>query len=147
MPSSIRTIAITNRGLTSGPRSGSTNVCLALSLAPGTPPRLPRRMAALHTSGDTLVGVSDRPHRRLRGLRARASGSGPAGESVQRPRRSLVWRVATPLIGLLSGALFVISAHSSDGTDLRPGRFVDLASLVQYDATRVDSLKSQVSDL
>ncbi len=104
-------------------------------------------MASLHTSRDTLVGVSDRPHRRLRGLRARASGSGPAGEGVQRPRRSLVWRVATPLIGLLSGALFVISAHSSEGTDLRPGRFVDLASLVQYDATRVDALKSQVSDL
>jgi uncharacterized protein YlxW (UPF0749 family) len=50
-------------------------------------------------------------------------------------------------VGLLSGALFVISAHSSEGTDLRPGRFTDLASMVQYDATRVDTLKSRVSDL
>ncbi len=58
-----------------------------------------------------------------------------------------MWRVATPLVGLLSGALFVISAHSSEGTDLRPGRFTDLASMVQYDATRVDGLKSTVSDL
>ena len=104
-------------------------------------------MASLHTSRDTLVGVSDRPQRRLPGLRAPEPAPGSPEAARQRPRRSLVWRVATPLVGLLSGALFVISAHSSEGTDLRPGRFVDLASLVQYDATRVDSLKSQVSDL
>ncbi len=47
----------------------------------------------------------------------------------------------------MSGALFVVSAHSSEGTDLRPGRFTDLASMVQYDATRVDGLKAKVSDL
>jgi uncharacterized protein YlxW (UPF0749 family) len=58
-----------------------------------------------------------------------------------------VWRVATPLVGLLSGALFVISAHSSEGTDLRPGRFTDLASMVRYDATQVDALRSHVTDL
>jgi uncharacterized protein YlxW (UPF0749 family) len=59
----------------------------------------------------------------------------------------MAWRVATPVVGLLSGALFVVSAHSSEGTDLRPGRFSDLASLVQYDATRVDGLKQRVADL
>jgi uncharacterized protein YlxW (UPF0749 family) len=59
----------------------------------------------------------------------------------------LAWRVATPLVGLLSGALFVVSAHSSEGTDLRPGRFTDLASLVQYDANRVDALRQRVADL
>jgi uncharacterized protein YlxW (UPF0749 family) len=48
---------------------------------------------------------------------------------------------------VLSGALFVVSAHSSEGTDLRPGRFTDLASMVRYDATRVDGLKGRVSDL
>jgi uncharacterized protein YlxW (UPF0749 family) len=58
-----------------------------------------------------------------------------------------VWRVATPLVGLLSGALFVISAHSSEGTDLRPGRFTDLASMVRYDANQVDALRSHVTDL
>ncbi len=51
------------------------------------------------------------------------------------------------MVGLVSGALFVVSAHSSEGTDLRPGRFTDLASMVQYDATRVDGLKAKVSDL
>src|SRR3954454_17148055 len=64
-----------------------------------------------------------------------------------RPHRALAWRVATPVVGLLSGALFVVSAHSSEGTDLRPGRFTDLASVVRYDATRVDGLKSKVSNL
>jgi uncharacterized protein YlxW (UPF0749 family) len=59
----------------------------------------------------------------------------------------MAWRVATPLVGVLSGALFVVSAHSSEGTDLRPGRFTDLASMVRYDATRVDDLNSQVRDL
>jgi uncharacterized protein YlxW (UPF0749 family) len=63
------------------------------------------------------------------------------------PRRSWLWRVATPVVGLLSGALFVVSAHSSEGTDLRPGRFTDLASLVQYDANREAALKERVADL
>jgi uncharacterized protein YlxW (UPF0749 family) len=59
----------------------------------------------------------------------------------------VAWRVATPVVGLLSGALFVVSAHSSEGTDLRPGRFTDLASMVRYDAARVDSLNGRVADL
>jgi uncharacterized protein YlxW (UPF0749 family) len=59
----------------------------------------------------------------------------------------VAWRVATPVVGLLSGALFVTSAHSSEGTDLRPGRFTDLASMARYDAARVDTLRSRVTDL
>jgi len=51
------------------------------------------------------------------------------------------------VVGLLVGALFVVSAHSSEGTDLRPGRFTDLASLVRSDAARVDALKQRVADL
>jgi uncharacterized protein YlxW (UPF0749 family) len=64
-----------------------------------------------------------------------------------RPHRALAWRVATPVVGLLSGALFVVSAHSSEGTDLRPGRFTDLASLVRYDANRVAGFQRQISQL
>jgi uncharacterized protein YlxW (UPF0749 family) len=63
------------------------------------------------------------------------------------PRRSLVWRLATPVVGLLVGALFVVSAHSSEGTDLRPGRYTDLASLVRGDAARVETLRQRVADL
>jgi uncharacterized protein YlxW (UPF0749 family) len=64
-----------------------------------------------------------------------------------RPHRPLAWRLATPVVGLLSGALFVVSAHSSEGTDLRPGRFTDLASLVRYDANRVAGFQRQISQL
>jgi len=66
---------------------------------------------------------------------------------ASRPHRALAWRVATPVVGLLSGALFVVSAHSSEGTDLRPGRFTDLASLVRYDANRVAGYQRQISQL
>jgi uncharacterized protein YlxW (UPF0749 family) len=41
----------------------------------------------------------------------------------------------------------VVSAHSSEGTDLRPGRFPDLASMVRYDASRVDALTQRVAEL
>ena len=41
----------------------------------------------------------------------------------------------------------MVSAHSSEGTDLRPGRFPDLASMVRYDATRVDALTQRVAEL
>jgi uncharacterized protein YlxW (UPF0749 family) len=58
-----------------------------------------------------------------------------------------MWRVATPLVGLLSGALFVVSARSSEGTDLRPGRFTDLASLVRYDANRVVGFQRLIAEL
>jgi uncharacterized protein YlxW (UPF0749 family) len=66
---------------------------------------------------------------------------------VPRPHRPLGWRLATPVVGLLSGALFVVSAHSSEGTDLRPGRFTDLASLVKYDANRVAGFQRQIAQL
>ena len=57
---------------------------------------------------------------------------GPEG---QRPRgRSLAWRIGTPAVVLLSGALFATSAVDSDGTDLRPGRYSDLASVVNTEA-------------
>ncbi|MFZ2015020.1 MAG: DUF881 domain-containing protein [Nocardioides sp.] len=102
--------------------------------------------------------MTDRPPRRLPGLRRwpaagqdsssyDAAEGGPAPVPQPRPRRSLVWRVATPLVGLLVGTLFVVSAHSSEGTDLRPGRFTDLASMVRSDASSVDALKKRVADI
>ncbi|MCM3516479.1 DUF881 domain-containing protein [Nocardioides sp. P86] len=61
--------------------------------------------------------------------------------------RPLAWRVGTPLVVLLSGSLFVISAQSSEGTDLRPGRYTDLSSLVGAEADRYDELRQRVQDL
>ena len=65
-----------------------------------------------------------------------------------RPRRPWgPWRLGTPVVVLLCGALFIISAHNSQGTDLRPGRYTDLASLVGNEAAQYDALKQRVADL
>ncbi len=55
--------------------------------------------------------------------------------------------MATPAVFLLAGALFVVSASSSEGTDLRPGRYTDLASLVQTESDQYDALDRRVKDL
>jgi len=53
--------------------------------------------------------------------------------------------VGTPLVVLISGGLFAVSAANSEGTDLRPGRYTDLASLVQAEADAYDELQSRVA--
>ena len=58
-----------------------------------------------------------------------------------------MWRLGTPVVALLSGTLFVVSAQSSEGTDLRPGRYDDLASLVDAEAQRYEKLADQVKAL
>ncbi|WP_459970006.1 DUF881 domain-containing protein [Nocardioides pyridinolyticus] len=62
-----------------------------------------------------------------------------------RPRSA--WRIGTPVVVLLCGSLFVVSAASSDGADLRPGRYTDLASLVQDESEQYDALRQEVADL
>lgn len=47
------------------------------------------------------------------------------------------------MVAVLSGVLFVTSAVDSEGTDLRPGRYTDLASLVEADATRYQDLEDE----
>ncbi|HEY3015891.1 MAG TPA: DUF881 domain-containing protein [Nocardioides sp.] len=69
----------------------------------------------------------------------------PPDSHHNRVRR--VWTVGTPVVFLLSGALFVTSAQSSDGTDLRPERYTDLSSLVSNEAHQVEDLRTQASDL
>ncbi|MCL2540882.1 MAG: DUF881 domain-containing protein [Nocardioidaceae bacterium] len=58
-------------------------------------------------------------------------------------RRSRAWRIGTPAVVLLSGALFATSAIASDGTDLRPGRYTDLAGLVNSEAQGYRHLAQQ----
>ncbi len=64
-----------------------------------------------------------------------------------RVRRLTLWQVGTPVMFLLSGALFVVSAENSDGTDLRPGRYTDLASVVRAEADEANQLTSRVTSL
>jgi uncharacterized protein YlxW (UPF0749 family) len=51
------------------------------------------------------------------------------------------------VVVLLCGGLFVVSAANSDGTDLRPGRYTDLASLVQDESDQYDALRERVATL
>ena len=61
--------------------------------------------------------------------------------------RARFWRIGTPLVVLACGGLFVISANNSQGTDLRPGRYTDLASLVEDESDAYDGLRSRVAAL
>jgi uncharacterized protein YlxW (UPF0749 family) len=78
----------------------------------------------------TLVNVDDQPE------------PGP-----RRPWRRWGWRVGTLAVVLVSGGLFVVSAQSSEGTDLRPGRYDDLATLTESEADRAADLQGQVAVL
>jgi uncharacterized protein YlxW (UPF0749 family) len=73
--------------------------------------------------------------------------AGPTEASARRPRRSLAWRIGTPLVGVLSGALFVVSAADSGGTDLRPGRYTDLAGLVEAEAADYEDVRQDLEEL
>jgi uncharacterized protein YlxW (UPF0749 family) len=57
------------------------------------------------------------------------------------------WSLGTPVVVLLCGSLFVVSAQNSDGTDLRPGRYTDLASLARAESDRYEQLQQRVDDL
>ena len=65
----------------------------------------------------------------------------------ERARRQRVWQVGTPLVFLLSGVLFATSAENSDGTDLRPGRYTDLASVVRAERDEATRLTDRVAAL
>jgi uncharacterized protein YlxW (UPF0749 family) len=72
-----------------------------------------------------------------RTLRSRAAG----------PRGNIWWRAAAPVAVALAGLLFVTSAINANGTDLRGGRFNDLASLVQARSAEVNDLRAQAAAL
>lgn len=57
------------------------------------------------------------------------------------------WRFGTPLVVIACGALFVTSAANSQGTDLRPGRYSDLASLVAAENREYEQLEDRVREL
>ena len=64
-----------------------------------------------------------------------------------REDRSLGWRLLVPAVFLLAGALFITSALTSDGTDLRAGRYGDLGTLVSQQKRETDQLRAEANDL
>lgn len=64
--------------------------------------------------------------------------------SVRRHRRTS-WRLAVPLVAGAAGVLFVTSAISSDGTDLRSENS-DLDTLIRERADELEALRADVAD-
>ncbi|WP_082748137.1 DUF881 domain-containing protein [Nocardioides jensenii] len=61
--------------------------------------------------------------------------------------KRVAWRLSTPIVFAATGALFVVSATSSEGTDLRPGRVEDLPSLVRSESNQLEAQQSKARDL
>ena len=72
---------------------------------------------------------------------------GTTGRRTDVARRSLGWRIGTPVVALLSGSLLAVSATNSDGTDLRPGRYTDLAGLVEGEAANYRTVEDRFNRL
>jgi uncharacterized protein YlxW (UPF0749 family) len=58
-----------------------------------------------------------------------------------------VWRLLAPAVFVAAGALFVTSEVSSGGTDLRAGRYDDLAGLANAEAHDLSGLRTRTSAL
>ncbi len=72
----------------------------------------------------------------------------PEPRGAARRRLALVrLAAATMAVVLVCGGLFVVSAQSSEGTDLRPGRYDDLAALTDSEADRAADLQARVAEL
>lgn len=68
-------------------------------------------------------------------------------EGREQRRRPLAWRIGTPAVVLLCGGLLAVSAANSDGTDLRPGRYTDLAGLVKAEAQDYQRVERRFTSL
>lgn len=87
-----------------------------------------------------MPGTEQRPAW-VRRVLARSPGRPDGG------RRSVVWRLGAPAVFALAGALFVTSAITSGGTDIRAGRYDDLAGLATAETQALESLRTRITDL
>jgi len=92
----------------------------------------------------SVVAVASHPHRQT--LRGRL-GAAFATRTRTYRTRSLVWRLLAPAVFLFAGALFVTSMVSSQGTDLRAGRYDDLRGLANAQAKDLEGLRTRAADL
>lgn len=80
-------------------------------------------------------------------LRARASVVGMTPPTHEHRAQRRRWRIGTPLVFAVSGALFLVSANNSEGTDLRPGRTNDLAGIVRVEDRHLKELEARAARL
>jgi uncharacterized protein YlxW (UPF0749 family) len=57
--------------------------------------------------------------------------------------RGVLWRVLAPAVFVVAGSLFVTSAVSADGTQLRAGRYGDLSTVVRQATEEADALRQE----
>lgn len=88
--------------------------------------------------------MATHPHRQS--WHARLSAAFAARTRTYRSR-ALVWRLLAPTVFLVAGALFVTSMVSSQGTDLRAGRYDDLDGLANAEAHDLEGLRTRAADL
>ena len=62
-------------------------------------------------------------------------------------REHKLWRWGTPAVVGACGALLVISGLNAEGTDLRAGRYSDLATIVRSETDRYQSIQDQINSL
>lgn len=62
-------------------------------------------------------------------------------------RAGLGWRLLVPLVFAMAGFMFVTSAESSDGFELRPQRPAELSELVSAESRQVDRLRARAGEL
>ncbi len=62
-------------------------------------------------------------------------------------RRAPLWRLLGPVVFVAAGVLFVTSAVSSGGTDLRAGRYQDLAGFVEDQKAQVEHARAHEARL
>ena len=94
--------------------------------------------------GDPGGGGWDGRARRWAAAGRRLIRRGDDGDGRSPLRR---WRLGTPLVALTCGVLLATSAANSGGTDLRPGRYTDLAGLVTEENREYEALQQRVADL
>src|SRR4051794_27046683 len=88
--------------------------------------------------------MPSRPHRAT--WRSRLSTAFAARTRTYRSR-SLGWRLLAPAVFVLAGGLFVASMVTSQGTDLRAGRYDDLNGLANAEARDLEGLRAHAADL
>src|SRR5690349_3186213 len=89
-----------------------------------------------------------RPHRRPQHQtwRQRLATAAATRNRTYRSR-PLAWRLLAPAVFVLAGILFVTSMVSSQGTDLRAGRYDDLDSLANSQARELAGIRARAADL
>lgn len=95
--------------------------------------------AAFHSMDDTV----EVPRVRLTDQPSAAHPAEPPNTGAR--ASSMRWRWLTPLVCVLCGAMFPISAANSGGSDLRPGRYTDLGALADAQRAEGERLTQKAS--